>query len=122
MSKICSQCGAPIEGNAKFCSYCGSKIDMRHDEEQKESVNRIESENLTNDDFDKIFNEDFEAIFNQDFFKKNGSNINVNKNIVTNTRTIINGKVIEDNSKISSKDDDVNIGELMSSIASLFKK
>lgn len=122
MSKVCSQCVAPIEGNAKFCSYCGSKIDMRYDEEQKESVNRIESENLTNDDFDKIFNEDFEVIFNQDFFKKNSSNINVNKNIVTNTRTIINGKVIEDNSKISSKDDDVNIGELMSSIASLFKK
>lgn len=37
---VCSQCGAPIEDNAKFCSHCGNKFSIENKGLEKEVVEK----------------------------------------------------------------------------------
>lgn len=73
MSKVCNQCGAPMEGNVKFCEYCGA---------------RVEQERSNIDKNKKVENKSKIA-----GFINNNVKININNSVSTN---IINGNILED--------------------------
>lgn len=47
MRRFCTQCGSPIEENARFCSSCGCKIERNENEVTKNNNNAV---NLTKED------------------------------------------------------------------------
>lgn len=46
MSKVCSQCGAPLEGSKNFCQYCGTEI--QKEKKPGKKINNIKMKNIIN--------------------------------------------------------------------------
>ena len=44
MSRVCANCGKPIQEGSKFCSYCGQSIESLNDENEKENNQKEQEE------------------------------------------------------------------------------